>query len=88
MTDQKQSYSKVMDVKHENLKMQNYLKSNKFTISQNEAEEIFKLRSRMMDVKLNFRGMHETLECDICNEEDGSQKHLLECSEILKLRYA
>ena len=73
-----------MGLKHDKLKMQNYLKSNKLKISQNEAQEIFKLRSRMTDVKLNLRGMHETLECDICNEEDESQKHLLECSEILK----
>ena len=84
LTDKKESHSKVMDLKHDKFKMQNYLKANKFKISQSEAEEIFRLRSRMTDVKLNFRGMHETLECDICNEEDESQKHLIECSEILK----
>jgi hypothetical protein len=62
--------------------MQNHLKSNKLRISQNEAQEIFKLRSRMTDVKLNIRGMHETLECDFCNEEDESLKDLVECCKI------
>ena len=56
-----------MDLKHDKLKMQNYLKADNFRISRKEAQEIFKLRSRMTDVKLNFRGMRETLECDICN---------------------
>ena len=35
LTDKKESHSKVMGLKHDKLKMQNYFKSNKLKISQN-----------------------------------------------------
>ena len=38
---------------------------------------IFKMRSRMTDVKMNFRNKNETLECDLCKNEDESQRHIL-----------
>ena len=42
--------------------MQRYLKSSKEKIKQEEAQTIFKLRSRVTDVKINLRGKYETLE--------------------------
>ena len=39
----------------------------------------FKLRRRMADVKVNFRHKYEVLECDICKDEEETQKHILEC---------
>ena len=38
----------------------------------------------MTDVKTNFIGKYENFECDLCNEEDETQKHVLECKEIMK----
>ena len=35
-------------------------------------------------MKINFRGKYENLECDICKKQEESQKHILECSEIMK----
>ena len=64
--------------------MQKYLKGNKNNIKIEEAQMIFKLRSRMADVKVNFRNKYEVLECDICKDEEETQKHILECDEILK----
>ena len=43
-----------MNIKHERLEMQNYLKSNEIRIKIEEAQEIFKMRSRMSEVKNNF----------------------------------
>ena len=62
--------------------MQNYLKAN--DISQEEVLMIFKMRSRMADVKTIFRNKNETLDCDLCKNENESQRHILECKEILK----
>ena len=40
LTDKKESHSKVMDLKHDKSKMQNYLKSNKLKKSQNELKKL------------------------------------------------
>ena len=49
-----------------------------------EKQMIFKLRSEVTDVKMNFKGMHEDLKCKICNEENETQKHILECKILNK----
>ena len=62
--------------------MQNYLKPSRVKINQNEIQTIFKLRSRVIDVKQNFRGKYENLECRSCKSEEESQKHVYECWNI------
>ena len=64
--------------------MLKYLRANKNDIKVEEAQILFKLRSRMADVKVSFRNKYEVLECDICKDEEETQKHILECDEILK----
>ena len=81
---QAENHSKSKNVKYSELKMQNYLKPSRIKISQIEIETIFKLRSRMTDVKLNFRSKYENLECRACFREDESQKHIYECIEVIK----
>ena len=67
--------------------MQNYLKGNRTKISQNMAEIIFRLRSRVTKVKMNYKGSFENLECEVCKEEQESQKHIIEeCKKILKIK--
>ena len=60
LQDKKNSHLKVMHVKHAKLEMQRYLKSNKSIISHEEAQTIFRMRSRTTQVKLNFIGQYET----------------------------
>ena len=84
LQDKKISHSKVMDIKHTKLEMQRYLKANKSKISQEEAQTIFRMRSRTTEVNLNFRGQHETFECDVCHAEDDNQEHLIKCTQINK----
>ena len=86
LTKLKESHSKVMKVKHFKLEMQKYLKSNPIKISQEEAQMIFKLRSRVTDVKINQRGKYEEYECALCKKEDESQKHIMECEELDKFK--
>ena len=82
----KENHSKVSHLKHYKLEMQRYLKSSKEKMKQEEAQTIFKLRSRVTDVKINSRGKYETLECEVCKEEEESQNHIMECKEIVKFR--
>ena len=82
----KVNHSKVSHLKHYKLEMQRYLKSSKEKMKQEEAQTIFKLRSRVTDVKINLRGKYETFECEVCKEEEESQNHIMECKEIVKFR--
>ena len=79
LEDKKSNHSKVKQLKHETFGMQKYLRNNNMKISIEEKQMIFKLRSKVTNVKMNFKGMHEDLKCKICNEENETQKHLLEC---------
>ena len=57
----KEKHSKLKNLTYSDLKMQNYLKASRVKATQNEIETIFKMRSRMADVKLNFRGKQAQL---------------------------
>ena len=37
-------------------------------ITTEEAQEILKLRSRMSDVKSNYKAKYESLKCEMCDD--------------------
>ena len=80
----KANHSKVKDVPHTKYEMQNYLKANKLKITQEEAQEIFKLRCRVTDVKSNFKSKYENIDCENCHEEEN-QQHVLTFKILNKL---
>ena len=52
--------------------------------SNNDKELLFKLRTRMINVKSNFRNQYENVLCQLCdNGAEESQSHLLECPTLL-----
>ena len=78
--------SKILEIVEKELilKRQPYLKENIF--HKTECQLLFKLRSRMLDVKTNFSSYYEkNMTCRICKLQDTveSEQHLLEC-EILR----
>ena len=77
---QKEKHSKVFQIKYDSFEMQKYLKSCEVRITKQEAQEIFKLRTRTSDVKTNIKGKYETLECDACKTEQETQKHIIKCN--------
>ena len=76
---------KIQNIIYKNLRMQKYLKSQLF--SNSDIELLFKLRSKTVDVKINFKTKYaNSLTCPLngCNQED-SQEHIFEsCEELLK----
>ena len=76
----KSKHSKVLHIPHPTLDMQPYLKPNHITIS--EAKFIFSARTRMLDVRSNFKNKYSDLKCPNCKEED-SQPHLLSCEKLV-----
>ena len=80
----KESHSKVMGLKHEYLKMKRHFLHSDLKASKEEIHLVFKLRSRVTNLKTNLKGMYESFECTVCGNAEESQKHVLECKELLK----
>ena len=59
-----------------------YLIDSKFSIQ--EKLLLFRLRTRMVDVKSNFSNGVDDISCDLCfKDEPQTQQHLLVCTEIM-----
>ena len=78
----KETHSKAEDLSYKKLETQSYLKSDN-DLKNEEKEVLFKFRTRMADLKMNFKNMHIDHTCPLCKEHDDSQKHILECETIL-----
>ena len=46
---------------------------------------LFKLRTRMIDVKKNFQNFYKDLNCRLCNSQNviEDQNHLLDCEPLI-----
>ena len=61
-------------------KLEKYLSSEKLSTA--EKQTLFKLKTRMVEVKSNFKTQHDDqVTCSFCPEED-TQSHLLSCKEV------
>ena len=58
----KQTHSKVNDLNHSKLEMQKYFLPTQYEVTKEEIQVIFKLRSRVMRVKMNMKGLYDTYE--------------------------
>ena len=64
--------------------MQSYLKTEIISIS--EKKTLFKLRSKMLRIKSNFKTSHKNdLKCSLCFDETSTEneEHLLRCPTLL-----
>ena len=51
--------------------------------SNNEAQTIFKIRCRMLNLSANFKGSNEITTCPRCNIEEDTEEHLIEkCQKV------
>ena len=73
--------SKLDNLEYTELKMQNYLKSS--NINSNQVKSLFKFRTRMATVAVNFPNMYVDLSCPLCKSSSDTQEHILQCSKLL-----
>ena len=65
------------------LETQSYLKS--YAFKTDEKQLLFKLRTRMTNVKCNFKTMYTNTDCNLCLEgKPQTDIHLLDCKKILE----
>ena len=82
LLDSQKEKSKIKDIKYSSLKLQDYLGSQRST-SIKEKCLMFKSRTRMMDLKANFKLGQTDLSCSRCGTgEEESQRHLLICPAV------
>ena len=81
----KESHSKVKELKHTTLKMQKYLMPNDKNLLKEDAQLIFKLRSRVTETKTNMKGKYDSYECSACGEENENQEHVIKCNVLLQM---
>ena len=82
----KRTHSKSNYLVCRKLEMAEYLNNPRFNTRQKQL--LFKLRSRTLDVKCNFRGQFIDLWCISCGLFPESQSHILQCPELVtKLNY-
>ena len=46
---------------------------------------IFEMRCRVTEIRNNLKGLQDSYECEVCNEEEETQEHILNCKEINKV---
>ena len=82
LNSEKQKRDKVKHVEHRYLKLQPYLCPGQLEIK--EAKLLFQLRTKMVDVRENFKNKYPDTMCPVCMGIcRDSQEHVLECSVLL-----
>ena len=77
----KMKHSKSGYLTSSSFKTQNYFLDSRF--NRKETQLLFKLRSRTLNVKMNFPNQHEDKLCKTCKLFPETQSHLLQCPEIV-----
>ena len=62
--------------------MQRYLAPS--DLSNSEVKFIFQARTRMLNVKANYKNGNKDHKCRACNNSEENQPHLLVCEELNK----
>ena len=76
----KVTHSKMDDLWYPKLNLQEYLRSNKFTVE--EGTTIFKHRTRMSNFKENFKNGLESIPCPLCNLHFDKQEMAFQCPVV------
>ena len=77
-----ETHTKVRDIEYKQLETQKYMLSPIF--SNSDVNLLYALRSRSTECRVNFKQkyLHSDLHCQLCEQENEDQQHLLKCSVI------
>ena len=74
------THSKICNINYTEFKTQNYMTSPIFTNI--EVNILHALRSKMVNVKMNFKSKYSDLSCPICLKHEDDQPHVLKCDVL------
>ena len=79
----KEKHSKLDSIQYTEFKTQTYLKSNS-EFSNDEKYLLIKLRTRMCEMKSNYKNKYNNIQCELCKVSIDEQSHLFYCEKILQ----
>ena len=84
LCSEKARLSKIMLVSHNDLEMLQYLQPS--VLENVQAKLVFQLKSRMVEVKVNYKNKYSDLQCPVCkvDGEEDSQQHIFTCKKLLQ----
>ena len=82
LSEKKNTHSKMDETQYYKFVIQNYLKSDS-CLKNIEKYLLLKFRTRMAEVKVNFKGKYEDLLCPLCNIKQDSQSHLFNWNGLI-----
>ena len=78
----KESHSKTENLIYDKLEIQSYLKSDS-KLSNEQKQLLFKFRTRMIDLKTNYRNKYFDLSCQLGCGSVENQIHLFQCEVLI-----
>ena len=82
LLSEKAKKSKLKELEYEKLECQNYLRSSE--LETREKKLLFQIRTRMIDVKANFKNHYSDIFCPLGCENEDDQTHVLHCKILLQ----
>ena len=76
----KSNHSKMASLNYSDLKTQEYLVNKSFHCG--DAKLLFSLRTRMVNVRNNYKNRQGDICCPLCDQDDDTQEHLLVCEKM------
>ena len=76
-----QTHSKARPIQYSNLSLQSYLKADS-DMTTKEKSFTFSIRTRMIDLKSNFKEGQKNLNCRLCDKHEETQQNLLICTAL------
>ena len=80
LMNQKATHSKMSPLCYDDLKIQPYFFDG--IMHSGDVKLLFSYRTRMVKVRCNYKNMHSSHYCPLCESEEDTQEHLLACSAI------
>ena len=77
---EKSNDSKGNKLNYVKLELQSYLKSNKFTSK--EAKILFKIRTNMLEVRKNYKGKDNDINCPLGDGHIDTEENILKCEKL------
>ena len=77
----KEKHSKVLHIVHKNIEIEKYLTGN--NLSAQEGKFLFALRTRMLELRANYKEKYLDINCPLCEESEDTQAHMLHCSDLI-----
>ena len=65
---------------HKKIEIEKYLTGNNLSVQRGKF--LFTLRTRMIEVRANYKKKYPDINCPLCKESEDTQEHMLHCSDL------